>query len=62
MAEEPKCQCPYCRVLTGWDSWIRCDENEPDPQPHEPKQCPGTYRLAQYERNGEWLWLCSWCC
>lgn len=61
MAEQIRCECLKRRRLTHWDEWIRFAEDEPAPQPHEPGQCPGTYGLQQFERDGKLVWLCSWC-
>ncbi len=57
MAEQIRCECPNRRIDGALDGWIRLDEREPAPQPHESNQCPGTYRLKLIDG----LWLCSWC-
>jgi hypothetical protein len=57
------CECPERRSVTVIDALVAAvgvDKDEPTPQPHEPGECPGTYRLAKYRRDGRELMLCSW--
>lgn len=59
---ELKCQCPDIGEVEP-DRLGEYDEKTERPfLNHAPGECKCTNMLAQYDRNGVVLWLCSICC
>ncbi len=55
------CQCPDEGVLHDEMRVFYDPETELPFVKHEPGECKCTNQVAQYERKGKKLWLCSCC-
>lgn len=56
---KPRCECPDEAFGT---SILLYEPEEYKAMIHRPNECPGDYLIAEYEREGEKIILCSCCC
>ena len=57
-----KCECDQIsKPSPGMADWYDAEKELPFVD-HQPGECRCTNDLAQYERGGKVVWLCSCCC
>jgi hypothetical protein len=56
---KPKCECPDQTAIPF--SILLYEPEEYKAMSHKPYECPGDYLMAEYERDGQKIILCSCC-
>lgn len=63
MTDVTKCQCPEDAIPSAFAYMMGVEKEEESvfAAGHSPGECPGTYRMRAYRRDGQILYLCSAC-